>query len=191
MNRALIASHLAAGLLSAMGLATVSSHAQVANAEQLLACQEITVSEERLRCFDAVLADPQDSRDQAPTELSDSRVTTAVSEEPAEQVAEPTNTDEELIAQFGASDLPAEKDEEALKELRAVVTHYEETRSGRQMFTLENGQVWRQISGDRRSLYIPRRRDEPLEVIIKPGALGSHSLRLTTAKRTIKVERIL
>ncbi|MEM0929484.1 MAG: hypothetical protein AAGI89_09355 [Pseudomonadota bacterium] len=186
-------------------IAVPSSLAQQPDADALRACQEISDADERLRCFDDALAPtpeqpvpeaavtppvPAPQPQPAPREETATAVPIAPAPSASSPPPAPARTEQERIDAFGAEDLVREREEDALTELRAVVASHEETSTGKHVFTLENGQVWRQIGGDNRSLYIPRRRDGPLEVIIRPGAVGSHSLRLANSKRSIKVERV-
>ncbi|MEM9285361.1 MAG: hypothetical protein AAGA39_05705 [Pseudomonadota bacterium] len=187
-------------------IAAPSSLAQQPDADALRACQEISDADERLRCFDRALAptpeqpapeaavtSPVPAPQPQPAPREETATAAPIAPAPNESsppAPAPARTGQERIDAFGAEDLVREREEDALTELRAVVASHEETRAGKHVFTLENGQVWRQIGGDNRSLYIPRRRDGPLEVVIRPGAMGSHSLRLANSKRSIKVERV-
>ncbi len=97
---------------------------------------------------------------------------------------------EETDDSFGAEDLASKEREEDKKELRALLTGLQFTRSGKYIITLDNGQVWRQIPGDSETLVLPRATSEGVPVILKKGLFGSHFLRLRSSKRSIRVERI-
>jgi hypothetical protein len=53
---------------------------------------------------------------------------------------------------------------------------------------LENGQVWRQIEGDRFNLKADP--ESPHKVRISRGAIGSFNLKVNDLNRTVKVRRI-
>lgn len=54
--------------------------------------------------------------------------------------------------------------------------------------TLENGQVWRQISGDNQKLRVDTDRNQTVD--ITESSLGGYKLRLNEMRRTLRVERV-
>ncbi|QKX18630.1 hypothetical protein [Microbulbifer sp. YPW1] len=74
--------------------------------------------------------------------------------------------------------------EEAPESITATITKAEEGAYGKFIFTLDNGQVWRQTDTKRSIL-----RDGD-QVTVERGALGSFRMRKTTGGRTMRVKRV-
>ncbi len=176
-----------ATLAGAACLASVFGFSEVARAQDLgeiMECKSIAEDLERLRCFDQR------------TEPSSSAVASAggqssgAGQSSAVQVA--SGQAQSIDESFGAEDLAREreKQDKTPKSLNAKLVGLRFTQSGRYVITLDNGQVWRQITGDTDQLRLPRATGEGIPIIIKKGMLGSHKLRPASSKRSIRVERI-
>ena len=74
--------------------------------------------------------------------------------------------------------------DEAPDAITATITKTEEGAYGKTVFTLDNGQVWRQ-TGTKRSIL---RAGE--QVTVERGALGSFMMRKATGGRSLRVKRI-
>jgi hypothetical protein len=68
------------------------------------------------------------------------------------------------------------------------VAEYSEVPYQRLQIELENGQIWRQISGDRQHLRVNLLRNQTVD--IDESGIGAYKLRLNELQRTIPVERI-
>lgn len=167
-------------MFSACALAALAAGpAQAQTFERVAECRAIDVDADRLACFDertapALVAATHDEASRAPAPGTPQSAATKAADA------------------FGASDLRAtrkDRDKEP-NELRANMTTFAFTRSGRYVMTLDNGQIWRQIRGDSDRLNMMDEDATDVPIIIKKGLLGSHRLRLESSKRTIRVERI-
>lgn len=75
--------------------------------------------------------------------------------------------------------------EEAPSSITATITKATEGAHGKYLFTLDNGQVWRQAGSSSRSIW---RGGE--QVIVERGALGSFLMRKKTGGRSLRVKRV-
>jgi hypothetical protein len=168
----------------------------VANA---LACQAVKGAKARLRCFDAALPALKTAYPSALALASEraEAARAAAAEQAAEEFGlakrdEKASTNDFEKDAFGASDLPASaraEDEEEVKAVEASVVEVGKNNLGKIFVVLDNGQVWRQVSGDKSTPYIPRN-SEGLPVIIKKGLMGSYFIKVGKAKDAFKAERI-
>lgn len=165
----------------------------VANA---LACQAVRGTKARLHCFEAALAALKDAYPSAVALAAErADAARAAADEQAKQEFgllrrddAPSSNDYEKDA-FGANDLLAEDDEEDVKSVEAVLVEIGKNNIGKLFVILDNGQVWRQVSGDKSSPYIPRNA-EGLPVVIKKGVMGSYFIKVGKARDAFKAERI-
>lgn len=170
------------GLASLAGVSGLNEAARAQSLDEILECRSIAADLERLRCFDDT-SEPAEGAQSANAEADgDSRSLAKVAS------SDPQSPE----YSFGAEDLPQIRKEsgKGLNTLRAKLVGLGFTQSGRYMITLDNGQVWRQITGDTDRLYLPNASDGGIPIIIKRGLLGSHMLRPISSKRSIRVERI-
>ena len=68
------------------------------------------------------------------------------------------------------------------------VAEYSEVPYQRLQIELENGQIWRQVSGDQQHLRVDLVRNQTVD--IDESGIGAYQLRLNELQRTIPVERI-
>ena len=135
------------------------------------ACKKIIDREERLQCFDGL--DFTKFEKQLHGSKSAGRQRSADND-------------------FGAGDLAKSKKkstEDAPRTLTAGLLEVGKTRSGKYLFVLANGQMWRQIQADTSRLLIPKKLDG-IKVVIQRRSLGSHTLKLEGKPRSVKVKRI-
>lgn len=169
MNRWVIKAALAV-LLSGAGLAPAEAAERTTDA--LLACANESDDAQRLRCFDAVVV----ALRKAPAP-----VVPAAAAAVAPPPAAPAPTAEQ---KFGArGDIKPDK-HEALTELTGTVTALGTKPRGELIVTLDNGQVWAEITT---SSKIKLKTGDTVK--IERGALGSYSL-VAPNGRSSKVSRI-
>ena len=145
-------------------LATASTAtAQTASGglEALLACSSTASDAERLLCFD---------REAAALRARD-------------VVAVPARDVEELRRESFGYNLPALErvaprppaaDERKPETRSWTVQRVQNPRSGQAVFFMDDGQVWQQTDGDKRSFPEPGRRGAVVTATIRPAAFGSH-----------------
>ncbi|MBB5210060.1 hypothetical protein [Microbulbifer hydrolyticus] len=75
--------------------------------------------------------------------------------------------------------------EEAPDSITATIIDAKEGAYGKFTFTLDNGQIWRQVDSSSRAIW---RGGE--QVTVERGALGSFLMRKTTGGRTLRVKRV-
>ena len=93
----------------------------------------------------------------------------------ADQVIARNQTREEMIEQ--------------LEESRGLLAaSYDPVPYERLVVTLENGQVWRQITGDTQRIRVDLAKNQTVD--ISESSLGGYKLRLNEIRRTVRVERV-
>jgi hypothetical protein len=169
MNRWVITAALAV-LLSGAGLAPAKAAERTTDA--LLACANESDDAQRLRCFDAVVV----ALRKAPAPVAPAA---------AAAVAPPPGAPAPTAEQkFGArGDIKPDK-HEALTELTGTVTALGTKPRGELIVTLDNGQVWAEITT---SSKIKLKTGDTVK--IERGALGSYSL-VAPNGRSSKVSRL-
>lgn len=146
----------------------------------------------RLACFDRVAQGAAESDQPAPaaTKTQEPPAAAAESSQPAPPATEPGASPEgeaEAIDNFGMNRNVAEANDTAppeLDEIQVAIVDIETLRSGKRVFTLDNGQVWMEQSVAKSLRLKPGD-----EVRIKAGVLGSFKL-LDANRRSTRVERI-
>jgi len=154
-------------------LALFAQSAVAADNDAALKCLDVASAGERLACFDAAYAVPENAPTasaDAPTAAPAAAVAVASTPDAAVKIA----TEEE----FGLPQSQAEM-------LTSMITSVDKDAVGRMTFHLENGQVWKQIETKRFSV----NEDRPVAVI-KHGALGSFKLTVEGGSRSTRVKRI-
>lgn len=147
--------------------APLAAHSETADTES---CTRIENDTQRLACYDRLFrrADISPGAQEEPVAAS-------------EQLAERGED-----AGFGAEQLPEPPENDHIEaRLLGDFTGW----SGRTIFRLDNGQVWRQAN-NRMSNYTPR---EPIlepKITITKSALGSYKLKVEGIKRIILVKRV-
>ncbi len=182
-----------ATIFSALSNAAIAQAPSTDELREIASCREIPKAKDRLRCFERTT----EILDQfAPIAAAETEPDGSAGDQPAAVAsAAPATLDTsdgvDPIASFGAEDLVQEDSENQVRELRAVAVAISQNKRGKYVVQLDNGQVWRQLQGDRNTLRVrPDKEGEGHEVIIKKRSLGSYALRMTTAKRSILVRRI-
>ncbi len=115
-------------------------------------------------------------------------------EAPSVAVAEaPETTEPEKPTGLGAEQVMArqtseDEDDDDKDAITVAIADFAKTNTGRLVIVLQNGQVWRQVEGDTQDLNLSRGRKLTAEVW--NSSLGGYKLRITEAKRTIRVRRL-
>lgn len=176
---------VAAGALSSTGVVLAQSD-QNAAADAAIACLDIEGVEDRLACLEA-----------AAQELKATRVRRETAEESAaaEALTAPVvaaeGASEEAL--FGAEALASTKkavrEKDRTTRLVSKVVEFRVNHLGDITAVLENGQVWRQLSGDSTVIRLPNN-DKVFTVTIKRGPLGNYMMKINEMNRSIRVRRI-
>jgi len=174
---------MAATTLAVLSFSTGLEAAKAAErtSEALLTCANESDDAQRLRCFDAVVAGLRKGQPApaAPAETGETLPAAATSAA-APQAAASGPTPQE---RFGArGDIHPEKREQ-LNQLTATVTALGTKPHGELIVTLDNGQVWGEITGSKVKLKTGD------TVKIERGALGSYTL-VAPNGRSSKVSRM-
>ena len=165
----------------------------------VLACQAVKGSTARSRCFEAALPALSEAFPEAVALAAErakaARLAAAEQEKNEfglfERDREIASNEYEKEA-FGSNDLPASAladEDDEVKSVEGVAVEVGKNNRGKWFVILENGQVWRQIDGDKSTPYIPRNA-ERLPVVIKKGLMGSYFIKVGNAKAAFKAERI-
>ena len=156
--------------------------------KEVAKCADIAAAADRLKCFDAAVPHAQAALAQP---------------EPPVQTAQTTQTEGDgggVLGWFGferpvtkTEDFgkPPEKVEgpKGITTLNATVTEFARTPSGKVLFILDNGQIWRQIDGDVANIQDPSA-GEQLKVAIEKGFFGSYDMKIVDRNGLIKVRRV-
>ena len=110
---------------------------------------------------------------------------------PADNSVEPAETSPTGIGAKQVNDnnqTKAERKEVQQKAHGMVIAKYQWVPYERMVVTFENGQVWRQIKGDKTRIRTSLERNQTAD--ITESGFGGYMLRLNEIRRTIRVERI-
>lgn len=196
-------------LLAAAALAasTAPAFAQTGDdaVAEALACQAVRGTKARLRCFDAAMpalgsaypaavqlaADRAEAARLAAAEVEKEEFGLSPTQRETTLAEAPTAQDYERGA-FGENDIKrrtGDADDDEVESVDGVAIEVGKNNRGKIFVILDNGQVWRQVSGDSSSPYYPKKVDG-LPVTIKKGALGSYFVKIGKSKDAFKAERI-
>lgn len=188
-----------AGIVAAIcggGLASaVAQPSETEAVDAAIACRDITDDLKRLACLDAA------------TETL--VVTRIIREEAVEEKKREERTffglgkrkqkDDDfdpLVAEtpeeFGGEYLPEnikKRDEKRLKEISVKISEFRVNPYGKVTVTLENGQVWRQLNSDSKTLHFSRK-EKLYTAKVKRSTFGNYLMTVKEMRRTIRVRRI-
>ena len=140
---------------------------------------------ERLACLEGATREIAATRVRRQTAEEDSAADAAGPELAGEDASE-----EDL---FGAENLEAVKkaktDKRRAKRLTQKVVEFRVNSRKEITAVLENGQVWRQLSSDSKTLPLGNS-NRLFTVTIKKGAMGNYMMKINEPKQTIRVRRI-
>ncbi len=169
-----------------------------------LSCRDLADADERLACLDQAVDALARLRPAPPSPTAvaqaDAEAPVAPSVSPPEpaanaaaptRVAEPTASTANTGDDFGAEDLQENRKwtQDGPQTIESRAIRIETAPGGSLIFTLENGQVWRQLDADSTAPYI-RRSDDGHAVTIKRAALGSYRLKIEGVRQGLRVRRV-
>lgn len=166
---------------TALYLFALSGPPALAQQSMIEYCRESATAAERIACLEAALAVQENPVSQG-AESSET-----LPPVPADPPPTPTDT-------IGAEQVRArnETSAEIAARLASVtglkVAAYSEVPYQRLQVELENGQIWRQISGDTQHVRVDLQRNQTVD--IEESQISGYRLRLNEMRRTIRVERI-
>lgn len=178
--------------LTSASLALLAGNA-VAQESVVEHCRNTSSEGDRIACLEAALL----GKEAAAT----ANTASAAPTEPAAQVDPPSmeleagHAEDNLKpAGIGAEQVIArnESQEERIEKLEKAyglpVARYDTVPYKKLQITLENGQVWRQISGDTQIIRVDLRRNQTVD--IEESSLSGYKLRLNEMRRIVRVERV-
>jgi len=173
---------LGVSLLS--GSAWADTRSDVLN--EVAKCADIAAAADRLKCFDAAVPHAQAAL------ATPAPVQTTQTEGEGGGVLgwfgfeRPVTKTED----FGKPPAPPKADgPKEITSLAANVSEFGRTPSGRALFILDNGQVWRQIDGDTTDVGDPSS-NEQMKIAIEKAFFGSYALKIEGRTGLIKVRRV-
>jgi hypothetical protein len=199
-------------LLGVWPAAGASADARDDALSAVLRCSGMSDKAQRLVCYDsAAVRVPDALRAPSPPLAVASPVSVPVSATPPPVVAHrrrssgfmdslfgpggPKRSPQTIAAQFGSESIanggtrayPIAMDEDTIDEITARLTSYDLS-SGYLVATLDNGQVWRQVSGEPVG-HLERQAASYVATISRGGA-GAYDMKLSRFGRTLAVRRI-
>lgn len=139
-------------------------------------CARIDAPMERLSCYDQLAGrEPAPAAMATPLEMSS----------PAPALEAP-KSEEELRAEFEEQSRLARSGN--TPSITSGITEIVIDRHDRLTLILDNGQVWRQLSGDRP--FRVNSKKPPQSATIMQGAVGSYKLKLDDSRQSIRVRRV-
>ena len=154
---------------------------------EMAKCADIADAAARLKCFDAAVPRAKSAL-AAPAPVPTPQPETATKSGFLEwfgfsRPQPPTTKPED----FGKP--PPEPSPEEITEIAANVLEFAKTPSGKAVFILETGQVWRQLDADGTVVTDPPE-GRKMKVLIERGAFGSYNLTIEGRNGLIKVRRL-
>jgi hypothetical protein len=189
---------LLGGVLIAVVCATnVHAESREDILESLGKCAAISEDKARLACYDAlsphvkeVLATPPKSLDREPTEAEQKSwfgfdLSGLFGASPSQQTTPQQFGSDQLPATHAKEDVAAEK----IDSITAHVTDYAYTPFGKFIVFLDNGQVWRQVTGDVDHANFHKVATENTVKIFR-AIMGTYSLTINDSAKVFKVDRV-
>ncbi len=164
-----------------------------------VSCRDIASDAERLACLDnasAALAKTSIVREDAegertPYVFAENNAVAEGTDTPAPTEKAQSETAPE--ADFGGERLRARKEQREKgrrQSLTAQIVEIVVNPFDKVTVTLDNGQVWRQLDGDDRTVLFPADGPEVYTAQIKQGLFGNYMMKIVERDRTIRVRRI-
>lgn len=187
-----------AGVSAAICVSMLSvALAQPSEAEAVdaaIACRDISDDLERLSCLDAAtetLVVTRIVREKAIEEKKrEERTFFGLGKRKEKDDRDPMVA--ETPEEFGGEYLPEnikKREEKRLKEITAKIAEFRINPYGKVTVTLENGQVWRQLDSDGKTLYLSKK-GKLYTAKVKRATFGNYLLTVEELRRTIRVRRI-
>src|SRR5712692_2340410 len=143
---------------------------------EIARCAGIGDSSARLKCFDAAALRTNGALAAPQAEEARDRVEGPEYSRPPQAVTRAED--------FGKPPPPPK-----ITQITATVLELARSARGRAIFTLDNGQVWRQLDGDDTDVQDPQP-GKPMKIAIGRGLLGTYSLTIEGRNGLIKVGRV-
>ncbi|MDW7551189.1 hypothetical protein [Pseudoalteromonas peptidolytica] len=164
-------------MLFAMGFSSLCA-AETINTQALKACTLIENDFNRLMCYDNVIANKPISKPQVAKTSAQPTVQKQV-----ESLANTAPTVQSVEEGFGL-ERRVKAASEDIEEITAKVTEITEKARNRMVFTLDNGQVWKQVKSE--TFFV----DAGDTVIIERASFGSFLMKKAGLNRTTRVKRV-
>lgn len=152
--------------------------------ERLVSCAAKVNDAERLACYDAAVGSmSSEARQASEARVAEAKVAQAAAAAAAASAAqaEAAKAEADRLAGFGK---PASAGD-TVSEIEAAITEMLRDSTGKSVFILDNGQIWRQADGFR----FPAMK-VGTAVTVKRGALGSFRLVPADSNRSVQVIRM-
>lgn len=187
---------IAAALTIAVAAPGVSAQPTEAEAiDRTIACRDIENDLDRLKCLDnaaETLAVTRIIREEEIAEKKQEERSLFGLGKPKDKSQEKREVVAETEEEFGGEYLPKnrlENDASRLKKISAKVAEIRVNRFGKVTLTLDNGQVWRQLDSDNKTIRFGKE-DKLYTARVKRSTFGNYMLTIEELKRTIRVKRI-
>lgn len=195
MNLSLVAAIAMIAFTINLSQATAQQEESAINAA-LLACKDIADPMQRLACMDTAT----DAMANASMTQKANRVEREEQSRDQFGLAEKPKKNKETVQlaletedEFGSEAVPETKkkrEDRKLKSITARITKVRADPYGKVTVTLENGQVWRQLSSDNKQVRVRKFDEKTYIAEIKRSALGNYRMNIKEMSRTIRVRRI-
>lgn len=168
-------------------------------------CKEINDAEARLACYDSIANAPAPQIPElapapAPSAPESSApatpITSTVAPSPSTTsalppaVEQPPEAPANPEATFGSENLKKNrKEKEKVDRITSPIVDIKANPYGKLTITLANGQVWKQLKGDGKTVRIPRK-ERDYTATVRRGAIGSYFLRIEELNKAVKVRRV-
>jgi len=169
--------------------------------DKAIACRDIAEPLERLACLDAAAETLAVTRiireEEIATKAREEKENFGLAKKDAEpketpaptaQVAEITETPDEFGSEGIRKDRK-ERDKGKLKSIESKIAEIRINQFGKVTLTLENGQIWRQLSSDNKTVHFSKN-DRLYTAKVKRSLMGNYMLTVNELKRTIRVRRV-
>lgn len=157
--------------------------------DKAIACREIDEPLERLACLDKAaetLAFTRIIREEEVAEKKrEQRENFGLAKSDVDKAPD-------TVENFGSEaivEVRRDRDDKKLKSIESKVVEIRINKLGKVTLTLENGQVWRQLRSDNKTLRLPRS-EQLYTARIKRSIVGNYMLTVPELKRTIRVSRV-
>ena len=141
---------------------------------QVYACANIEDAAQRHACFDALVP-----------ELRKAGGTPPVAKAPPAAVARSSPLTAPVLSPAEVAAARAAPKDSEVDEVRLAVKAIDQGRDGKYRFTMENGQLWRQLD----TVKLRNLGQGPWQAEIRKGALGSYVLTVEGQRTPVRVER--
>ena len=171
-------------IMLALSLSAVPALAQAAPLDKIYACSAVTDGVERLACFDAAVVGLKQAEATGGVAVVD-RAQIERAEKEAFGIASPSLSAIAESARASSRPIPGGVQAKALDIVTFPVKSVAKGPDGLYRFTMQNGQVWRQMDG----IKLPAIGKGPWQAEIRKAAIGSFMLKLDD-RTAVRVKRM-